>query len=83
MVQNSFKGESGEVHYLGATQHHPVQQDLQLLERDSTRSGHCVLLDGRQYFVVPEASLPANYKHRATRTMEDTVHVSSDYVRIL
>ena len=43
--------------YLGATQHHPVQKDLEFLEGDSTRAHHAILLDRRQDLVVPEASL--------------------------
>ena len=43
--------------YLGATQHHPVQKDLEFLEGDGTRAHHAILLDRRQDLVVPEASL--------------------------
>ena len=40
---------------LCAPEHDSIEQDPQLLKRDFARSGHRVLLNGRQNLVVPEA----------------------------
>ena len=43
--------------YLRPAEHHTIEQNLQLLERISTRALHAVLLDGRKDFRVPKTSL--------------------------
>lgn len=42
---------------LGATKHHPVQEDLQLLEGRRSGPNHAILLNRSEDLVVPEASL--------------------------
>ena len=43
--------------YLCATQHHPVEQNLELLVCNLSRAKHPILLNGSKDLIVPEASL--------------------------
>jgi hypothetical protein len=48
--------------YLGTPEHHPVEQNAQLLERRPSRPFHTMLLYGRQNLIVPETSLVCTMK---------------------
>ena len=43
--------------YLCATQHHPVEQNLELLVCNLSRAKHSILLNRSKDLIVPEASL--------------------------
>ena len=57
VISTFINGPIQKSTYLRPPQHHPIQQDAQLLERRLARTLHPMLLDRRQDLVVPEAGM--------------------------